>query len=78
MDFDEKIDCSGLKCPMPAMKAKKALTSMTVGQILLIVTTDKASCISIPSITRQIGHELLDTAHEGNEYFYRVKKLAPA
>lgn len=57
---DETIDLSGLKCPLPVLRTKKALSMMEPGQVLRVLTTDPSSADDIPAFARLSGHELLE------------------
>ena len=55
MNFDKEIDTSGLNCPLPILKAKKALTDMTSGQVLQVRATDSGSVRDFEAFARQTG-----------------------
>ncbi|NBX21607.1 MAG: sulfurtransferase TusA family protein [Betaproteobacteria bacterium] len=58
MNFDKEIDTSGLNCPLPILKAKKALAELHSGQTLKVVATDPGSLRDFQAFTKQTGHEL--------------------
>lgn len=60
MNFDKEIDTSGLNCPLPILKAKKALAELHSGQTLKVVATDPGSLRDFQAFTRQTGHALLE------------------
>jgi tRNA 2-thiouridine synthesizing protein A len=63
---DEILDCRGLSCPMPILRAKKTLAKMESGQILEIQSTDSGTKNDLPSIIMRAGHEYLgDSEDEG-------------
>ena len=64
MDFQKDLDARGLKCPLPILKAKKALADMTSGDVLRVMATDPGSVRDFGAFARQTGNELL--AHEEN------------
>lgn len=68
------IDLKGLSCPMPVLKAKKALDSMSPGQILFIEATDKGSKADIPAMLKRTGNELLETDEKDNIFSFLIKK----
>jgi len=72
--FDEELDTSGLNCPMPILKAKKALAGLLAGQILRVIATDPGSVKDFLAFSKQTGHELLETSEEGNVFIFRLKK----
>lgn len=73
-DFDEELDASGLNCPLPILRAKKALTAMTAGQILHIIATDPGSVKDFEAFAKQTGNELQDSKEEGGKYHFLMKK----
>ena len=56
---DREIDTRGLNCPLPILRAKKALSDMTTGQILKIVATDPGSMRDFQAFSKQTGNELV-------------------
>lgn len=73
-DFDEELDASGLNCPLPILRAKKALTAMSAGQILHIIATDPGSVKDFEAFAKQTGNELQDSKEEGGKYHFLMKK----
>jgi tRNA 2-thiouridine synthesizing protein A len=73
-DFDQELDASGLNCPLPILRAKKALGSMSSGQVLRIVATDPGSVKDFEAFATQTGNELLDSSEEGGKFVFRMKK----
>lgn len=73
-NFDKELDARGLNCPLPILRAKKALTDMESGQILHIVATDPGSVKDFDAFAKQTGNELLESKEEGSEYHYLIKK----
>ncbi len=64
MDFHKDVDARGLNCPLPILKAKKALADMASGDVLRVLATDPGSVRDFGAFARQTGNELL--AHEEN------------
>ena len=64
MDFHKDLDARGLKCPLPILKAKKALADMASGDVLKVQATDPGSVRDFNAFARQTGNELL--AHDEN------------
>ena len=62
MLIDKEIDTRGLNCPLPILKAKKALADMVSGQTLKVVATDAGSVRDFQAFTKQTGNELLEQA----------------
>lgn len=74
MNFDKEFDASGMACPLPVIKTKKALGEIAAGQILRVITTDPGSVQDIASLASQTGHQLLESGSEGNRFFFYLKK----
>ena len=74
MNFDQELDASGLPCPMPIVKTKKALAGMTSGQVLRVWSTDGGTLDDMPTFAQHTGHRLLASGEEGGRYFFFLKK----
>ncbi len=74
VEFDQMLDASGLTCPLPMLKAKKALSPLSVGQILYIVCTDPGAVKDFQAFCKQTGHALLETRKEGSQFHFLIKK----
>ena len=74
MNFDKDLDARGLNCPLPILKAKKALTDMGSGQVLRIVATDPGSVKDFEAFSKQTGNPLLSHTANGREFTFFVKK----
>ena len=74
MDFDKELDARGLNCPLPILRAKKALTELQSGQELKIVATDPGSVKDFQAFSKQTGNELLSHAAEGKEFTFFMKR----
>ncbi|MCL4562113.1 MAG: sulfurtransferase TusA family protein [Chloroflexi bacterium] len=71
---DQVLDCSGLACPMPILKTKKAIDSLQIGQILKMTATDPGSKSDIDAWTKKTGHELISYEQAGARYIFYIKK----
>jgi len=71
---DRQIDCTGLFCPMPIVKTREAMTQMTAGQILAMLSDDPASDPDMRSWAQNTGHELLDVSRNGAVYRFVIRK----
>ncbi|HRO83099.1 MAG TPA: sulfurtransferase TusA family protein, partial [Alicycliphilus denitrificans] len=60
MDIHKEIDTRGLNCPLPILKAKKALADMESGQLLKVVATDSGSLRDFQAFAKQTGNELVE------------------
>jgi len=74
MDFDKDLDTRGLNCPLPILRAKKALAEMTTGQVLRIVATDPGSVKDFQAFSKQTGNDLLSQSEVGKEFTFFMKK----
>lgn len=74
MDIDKELDTRGLNCPLPILKAKKALTEMQTGQLLKVVSTDAGSVRDFQAFARQTGNELVDQQNEGDEFVHVLRR----
>ena len=68
------LDTSGLSCPLPVVKTKKALKDIEVGDILEMISTDAGSIPDMEAWARQTGHELLKSNDEGSLFRFFIKK----
>ena len=73
-DFDQELDARGLNCPLPILRAKKALNGMAAGEVLKIISTDPGSVKDFEAFASQTGNELLDSTEEGGEFHFMMKK----
>ncbi|TVO57134.1 MULTISPECIES: sulfurtransferase TusA family protein [Denitromonas] len=76
MNVDKEVDASGLSCPLPILRAKKALSEMAAGQVLRVQATDPGSVKDFEAFARQTGNELLKSEAVGEstfEFFLRRK-----
>ena len=74
MLIDKEIDTRGLNCPLPILKAKKALAEMASGQTLKVVATDAGSVRDFQAFAKQTGNELLEQETVGNEYIHVLRR----
>lgn len=73
-NFDQELDASGLNCPLPILRAKKALTSLDAGQVLHIIATDPGSVKDFEAFAKQTGNELTESREEGGKFYFLMKK----
>jgi tRNA 2-thiouridine synthesizing protein A len=72
-----KLDLSGLKCPLPALKTRKALRSLAPGDRLEVRCTDPLAEIDIPHLVGATGDRLEAIEHSENDIVFRIEKNAP-
>ena len=74
MNFDKELDARGLNCPLPILRAKKALNDMQSGQVLKIVSTDPGSVKDFQAFCKQTSNELLSQADSDKEFVFYLKR----
>lgn len=74
MQIDKEIDARGLNCPLPILRAKKALSEMLSGQVLKVVATDAGSVRDFEAFAKQTGNELLLQENVGDEYIHTMRR----
>lgn len=75
MQIDQEVDARGLNCPLPILKAKKALAQMTSGQVLRVLATDPGSMRDFQAFSRQTGNELVGQETSPQlEYIHLLKR----
>ena len=74
MNFDKDLDARGLNCPLPILRAKKALADMQSGQVLRILTTDVGSVKDFQAFCKQTGNELLSHGEADKEFTFFMKR----
>jgi len=73
---DKTLDAKGLNCPLPILKAKKALKEVPVGGTLEILATDPGSVADFQAFTRTTGNELVEHNEEGGVYRFLIRRTA--
>ncbi|BAU49545.1 response regulator SirA [Sulfurifustis variabilis] len=71
---DQELDARGLNCPLPILRAKKALNGMSSGQTLRILATDPGSVKDFQAFAKQTGNQLLESNEASGEYSFLIKK----
>jgi len=71
---DLTLDVSGLCCPMPVLKAKKAIDTLATGQILEVIGTDPGSKSDMPAWANRAGHEFLGSEEENGKFKFYIRK----
>ena len=74
MEAQKELDTRGLNCPLPILKAKKALADMRSGEILRIVATDPGSMRDFQAFARQTGNELLEQSSANDEFIHVLRR----
>jgi tRNA 2-thiouridine synthesizing protein A len=73
-DFDQELDASGLNCPLPILRAKKALSGMDAGQVLHIIATDPGAVKDFEAFAKQTGNTLVESKEEGGKFVFLMQK----
>ena len=68
------IDLRGLKCPLPALRTRRALSAMQPGDVLVVACTDPLAAVDIPSLLRETGDILEETHRETRTMTFRIRK----
>ncbi|MDP6427008.1 MAG: sulfurtransferase TusA family protein [Rhodospirillales bacterium] len=72
--MNQELDTSGLKCPLPVLKAKKALRAMEPGEVIRVTATDPDSMQDFPEYCANAGHQLLQAAEAEGVFTFRIRK----
>jgi tRNA 2-thiouridine synthesizing protein A len=68
------LDLAGLKCPLPALKTRKALAGLQPGDVLVVTSTDPLAAIDIPNLLRETGDVLRDQEKAGTSLIFTIEK----
>ena len=74
MQIDKEVDARGLNCPLPILKAKKALADMQSGQTLRVFATDAGSMRDFQAFAKQTGNELLEQQTVGSDFIHVMRR----
>jgi TusA-related sulfurtransferase len=74
MHIDKEIDTRGLNCPLPILKAKKALSELQSGQTLKVIATDGGSLRDFQAFAKQTGNELLEQQTVGTDFIHVLRR----
>ena len=74
MEISKTVDARGLNCPLPILKAKKALADMGSGELLRVVATDPGSVRDFQAFARQTGNELVEQGSSGGEFTHYLRR----
>jgi tRNA 2-thiouridine synthesizing protein A len=69
-----EVDTSGLACPMPVLKAHKALSSLQKDEIIKLIATDSDSCTDVPVFVKSTNNTLVSQEHIGDKFVFLIKK----
>jgi TusA-related sulfurtransferase len=74
MDATKELDTRGLNCPLPILKAKKALADLSSGQLLKVIATDPGSVRDFQAFARQTGNELVQQSEQGADFIHLLRR----
>ncbi len=74
MNFNKEFDASGMSCPLPIVKTKKALADMESGQVLKVIATDCGAVKDMQAFADQTGNTLLSNSEEGGKFVFFMQK----
>jgi len=74
VNHDFELDARGLNCPLPILRTKKALNTMTSGQVLQVLATDPGSVRDFQAFSRQTGNELVRQDTQGVEFHHFIRR----
>ena len=74
LKIDVEVDARNLNCPLPILKAKKALANMSSGQVLRVTATDKGSLKDFQAFATMTGNDLVEQVTAGEEYLHTLRR----
>jgi tRNA 2-thiouridine synthesizing protein A len=74
IEFNLEVDASGLNCPLPLLRLKKALMNMTSGDVVKVIATDPAAHLDFGVYSDQTGHQIVYLTKESNKQIFYFKK----
>jgi tRNA 2-thiouridine synthesizing protein A len=74
MNIDKELDTRGLNCPLPILKAKKALNDMHSGQLLRVLATDSGSVRDFQAFAKQTGNDLVEQQSAGADFIHVLRR----
>ncbi len=74
MQIDKEVDARGLNCPLPILRAKKALTDMVSGAVLKVIATDAGSLRDFQAFAKQTGNELVEQKTVGDTFVHLLRR----
>lgn len=75
VNADQTLDCTGLACPMPILKTKKAVDALKVGQVLKMISTDAGSIPDVKAWAQKTRQELVSHEENGGTFTFYIRKV---
>jgi tRNA 2-thiouridine synthesizing protein A len=74
IEFNLELDASGLNCPLPLLRLKKALMTMSSGDVVKVIATDPAAHLDFGVYSNQTGHQIIQLIRKSDKQIFYVKK----
>ena len=74
IEFNLEVDASGLNCPLPLLRLKKALQGMQSGEVVRVIATDPAAHLDFGVYSEQAGHQIVEMLQESERQIFYIKK----
>ena len=74
MDIDKEVEARGLTCPLPILRAKKALADLQSGQILKVLATDPGSQRDFAAFAKQTGNEIVESSAQDKTFIFLMRR----
>jgi tRNA 2-thiouridine synthesizing protein A len=73
-DWDEMVDCEGLLCPLPVLRARKRLLALAPGSVLCVRATDAMALVDLPHFCAEAGHTYVGNQAEGPVTLHLIRR----
>jgi tRNA 2-thiouridine synthesizing protein A len=73
-DWDDIVDCEGLLCPLPVLRARKRLLALAPGTVLCVRATDAMALVDLPHFCAEAGHAYLGTRNDGAVTLHLIRR----
>ena len=74
IEFNVEVDASGLNCPLPLLRLKKALMDMVSGEVVKVIATDPAAHLDFGVYSEQTGNQIIEFIKESGKQIFYIKK----
>ena len=74
IEWDDMLDCEGLLCPLPVLRARKRLIALASGTVLCVRATDAMAAVDLPHFCAEAGHDLIGTEVQGAVTLYFIRR----
>jgi tRNA 2-thiouridine synthesizing protein A len=74
IEFSLEVDASGLNCPLPLLRLKKALMEMASGDVVKVIATDPAAHLDFGVYSDQAGHQIIEFIRQSDTQIFYIKK----